>query len=126
MYKLTRCVKTHNVRVPMKRHHAFLMRYGRCHVGVMNSNQRDKYGILHSGIPNYSNKVAFFYFNFICKGYPTYMKGKHLKHRFDLIQFIETNNGIIDLRSFSIDESTLRFDNSQTEGFVVTLCDWFT
>ena len=44
MYKLTRCVKTHNVRVPMKRHHAFLMRYGRCHVGVMNSNQRDKSG----------------------------------------------------------------------------------
>ena len=71
MYKLTRCVKTHNVRVPMKRHHAFLMRYGRCHVGVMNSNQvtsrghnlvyYGKYGILHSGIPNYSNKVAFFY-----------------------------------------------------------------
>ena len=39
------------------------------------------------------------FIDFICKGYPTNMKGKHLKHR---------------------------FDNSQTEGFVVNLCDWFT
>ena len=39
------------------------------------------------------------FIDFICKGYPPYMKGKHLKHR---------------------------FDNSQTEGFVVTLCDRFT
>ena len=25
------------------------------------------------------------FIDFICKGYPTYMKGKHLKHRFDLV-----------------------------------------
>ena len=71
MYKLTRCVKKHNVREPMNRHLAFLMRFSRCHVGVMNSNQRNqsrhnlvydgKYWILHPGIPNYSNKMPFFY-----------------------------------------------------------------
>ena len=70
MYKLTRCVKKHTVREPMNCHHA-LMRYSRCNVGVMNSNQHHqsghnlvcngKYWILHSGIPNYSNKMAFFY-----------------------------------------------------------------
>ena len=44
MYKLTRCVKKHNMREPMNRHHAFLMRYSRCHelkstwpVGVITS-----------------------------------------------------------------------------------------
>ena len=34
------------------------------------------------------------FIDFICKGYPTYMKGKHLKHRFDLLQFIETIMGL--------------------------------
>ena len=68
MYKLTRCVKKHRVREPMNRHLAFLMRFSRCHVGVMNSTSRGhnlvyngKYWILYPGIPNYSNKVAFFY-----------------------------------------------------------------
>ena len=64
------CLKKHNVREPMNRPHAVLMRFNRRHVGVMNSNQRDhqghnlgyngKYWILHPGIPNYSNKVVFF------------------------------------------------------------------
>ena len=47
MYKLTRkddVSKKHNVRDPISRHHAFLMRFSRCQVGVMNSNQRDQSG----------------------------------------------------------------------------------
>ena len=52
MYKLTRCVKKHTVREPMDRHHAFFMRYSRCHVGVMNSNQRDQSLLEIIGLPD--------------------------------------------------------------------------
>ena len=75
MYKLTRCVKKHKVREAMKCHLAFLMRFSRCHVGVINSNHcnqsghnlvyNGKYWILHPGIPKYSNKVTFFYWFYL-------------------------------------------------------------
>ena len=102
MYKLTRCVKKHNMREPMNRHHAFLMRYSRCHVGVMNRTQINVTSRGHNLVYNGKYWILIrwrSFIDFICLGYPTHMKGKNREHR---------------------------FDNNQTEGFVATLCDPFT
>ena len=77
MYKLTRCVKKHNLHEPMNCHHAFLMRYSRCHVGVINTNYVTrrghnlvyywKYWILHPGIPKQTNMCLPYHEPFMWK-----------------------------------------------------------
>ena len=86
MYKLDRCVKKHNVREPMNRHHALLMRFSNCHVGVMNLNQSmPPVGVITSfilgntGFSISESQIILIrwhsFIDFICWGYPTHMKG---------------------------------------------------